>query len=139
PKQTEEGTITALENINLEIEEGEFVSLLGASGCGKSTLLRIMAGLEVPTLGQVWCNGEKVEGPSPKRGLVFQEHSLFAWLTVRQNIEFALKATKKYEGRAQVDQWLEMVGLKDFANNFPHQLSGGMRQRAALVRALAVS
>ncbi|HHW07597.1 MAG TPA: ABC transporter ATP-binding protein [Clostridia bacterium] len=139
PKQTEEGTITALENINLEIEEGEFVSLLGASGCGKSTLLRIMAGLEVPTLGQVWFNGEKVEGPSPKRGLVFQEHSLFAWLTVRQNIEFALKATKKYEGRAQVDQWLEMVGLKDFANNFPHQLSGGMRQRAALVRALAVS
>jgi len=139
PKQAEEGTLTVLEDINLEIKSGEFVSLLGASGCGKSTLLRIIAGLEIPTIGRVLFNDEKIDGPSPKRGLVFQEHTLFAWLTVKQNIEFALKATKKYKGKAQIDNWLEIAGLTEFANNFPHQLSGGMRQRAALVRALAVS
>jgi len=138
-KQTEEGTLTALDNINLEIKNGEFLTLLGASGCGKSTLLRIVAGLEIPTMGQVLFNDEKINGTSPKRGLVFQEHTLFAWLTVRQNIEFAVKATKKFNGKAEIDNWLYVAGLAEFANNFPHQLSGGMRQRAALVRALAVS
>jgi NitT/TauT family transport system ATP-binding protein len=81
----------------------------------------------------------KINGTSPKRGLVFQEHTLFAWLTVRQNIEFAVKATKKPSGKSDINNWLEVAGLTEFANNFPHQLSGGMRQRAALVRALAVS
>ncbi|MFT3982780.1 MAG: ABC transporter ATP-binding protein [Lachnospiraceae bacterium] len=138
-RQTEEGTLTALDDINLEINDGEFITLLGASGCGKSTLLRIIAGLEVPTKGDALFNGRKINGTSPKRGLVFQEHTLFAWLTVRQNIEFAVKATKKLTGKAVIDNWLEVAGLTEFANNFPHQLSGGMRQRAALVRALAVS
>jgi NitT/TauT family transport system ATP-binding protein len=138
-RQTEDGTLTALDGINLEIKDGEFVTLLGASGCGKSTLLRIIAGLEVPTEGQALFNGEKIKGTSPKRGLVFQEHTLFAWLTVKQNIEFALKATKKSGSKSAADNWLKVAGLTEFANNFPHQLSGGMRQRAALVRALAVS
>ncbi|MDR0423923.1 MAG: ABC transporter ATP-binding protein [Clostridiales Family XIII bacterium] len=138
-KQIEEGTLTALDNINLEIKDGEFVSLLGASGCGKSTLLRIIAGLEIPTQGAALFNGERIEGTSPKRGLVFQEHTLFAWLTVRQNIEFAAKATKRLNSRTEISNWLEVAGLTEFADNYPHQLSGGMRQRAALVRALAVS
>jgi len=138
-RQTEEGTLTALDNINLEIKDGEFVTLLGASGCGKSTLLRIIAGLEIPTQGDALFDGEKINGTSPKRGLVFQEHTLFAWLTVKQNIEFALKATKKSVSKSDVADWLRVAGLSEFANNYPHQLSGGMRQRAALVRALAVS
>lgn len=138
-KQTEEGTLTALDDVKLEISDGEFITLLGASGCGKSTLLRIIAGLEIPTKGEVSVNGEKILGTSPKRGLVFQDHTLFAWLTVRQNIEFAVKAAKKFNGRDEINNWLEVAGLAEFANNFPHQLSGGMRQRAALVRALAVS
>jgi len=138
-KQTEEGTLTALDNINLEIADGEFVALLGASGCGKSTLLRIIAGLEVPTQGEALFDGEQIEGTSPKRGLVFQEHTLFAWLTVRQNIEFALKASKNAVNKVDINEWLKVAGLLEFANNFPHQLSGGMSQRAALVRALAVS
>lgn len=137
-KQTEEGTLTALDNINLEIKDGEFVTLLGASGCGKSTLLRIIAGLEIPTQGKAFFNDEEITGTSPKRGLVFQEHTLFAWLTVRQNIDFAVKATKKDCDKSVIDNWLSIAGLSEFANNYPHQLSGGMRQRAALVRALAV-
>jgi NitT/TauT family transport system ATP-binding protein len=138
PRQTDGGTLTALDNINLEIKDGEFVTLLGASGCGKSTLLRIIAGLEIPTQGKALFDSEEIHGTSPKRGLVFQEHTLFAWLTVRQNIEFAVKATKKDCGIAAIDNWLKIAGLTEFESNFPHQLSGGMRQRAALVRALAV-
>ena len=139
PKLTEEGTLTALDSINLEIKDSEFITLLGASGCGKSTLLRIIAGLELPTKGTAVFNGEMIIGTSPKRGLVFQEHTLFPWLTVRQNIEFAVKATNKYNGKKETDNWLEIAGLSEFAKNYPHQLSGGMRQRAALVRALSVS
>jgi NitT/TauT family transport system ATP-binding protein len=138
PRVTDGKTLTALDNINLEIKDGEFVTLLGASGCGKSTLLRIIAGLEIPTQGKAYFNGEEIRGTSPKRGLVFQEHTLFAWLTVRQNIEFAIKATKNDCGKAAIDNWLKIAGLTEFENNYPHQLSGGMRQRAALVRALAV-
>jgi NitT/TauT family transport system ATP-binding protein len=138
PRVTDGKTLTALDNINLEIKDGEFVTLLGASGCGKSTLLRIIAGLEIPTQGKAYFGGEEIRGTSPKRGLVFQEHTLFAWLTVRQNIEFAVKATKKDSGKAAIDKWLEIAGLTEVEGNFPHQLSGGMRQRAALVWALAV-
>jgi len=133
-------TLQALDNISLDIRPGEFVALLGASGCGKSTLLRIIAGLEIPTKGEALFNGDRICGTSPKRGLVFQEHSLFAWLTVRQNIEFALKTSRQYQDKkCEIDRWLELAGLAEFAGNYPHQLSGGMRQRAALVRALAVS
>jgi ABC-type nitrate/sulfonate/bicarbonate transport system ATPase subunit len=139
-KQDMDDTLHALDNIDVTIQPGEFVTLLGASGCGKSTLLRIIAGLEIPTQGEALANGEKIAGTSPRRGLVFQEHTLFAWLTVRQNIESALKMSKQYDNKKkEIDGWLTVAGLMEFAGNFPHQLSGGMRQRAAFVRALAVS
>jgi NitT/TauT family transport system ATP-binding protein len=133
-------TLFALDNVSIDIHPGEFVSLLGASGCGKSTLLRIIAGLEIPTKGEVFFNGEIIRGTDPRRGLVFQEHTLFAWLTVRGNIEFALKGVKQYDKKkGEIADWLTIAGLSEFADNYPHQLSGGMRQRAAFVRALAVS
>ncbi|MDR1263518.1 MAG: ABC transporter ATP-binding protein [Oscillospiraceae bacterium] len=133
-------TLQALDNVNLAIEPGEFVSIVGTSGCGKSTLLRIVAGLEIPTRGEVLCDGKRVNGPDPQRGLVFQEHNLYPWLTVRGNIEFALKSAKKFKGsQAFVKKLLEVAGLTEFANSYPHQLSGGMRQRASLIRALAVA
>ncbi|MDR3296212.1 MAG: ABC transporter ATP-binding protein [Clostridiales Family XIII bacterium] len=133
-------TLLALDNVSVDVQPGEFVTLLGASGCGKSTLLRILAGLEVPTKGGAYFNGEKISGTDPSRGLVFQEHTLFAWLTVKGNIEFALKAAGQYkEKKHEIADWLKLAGLSEFANNYPHQLSGGMRQRAALVRALAIS
>jgi NitT/TauT family transport system ATP-binding protein len=129
----------ALDDVSLSVREGEFVSLLGASGCGKSTLLRIIAGLETPTRGSALFGGAPIRGTDPKRGLVFQEHTLFAWLSVRDNIKFALKGTGQYKReKAHIDGWLALAGLEEFANFYPHQLSGGMRQRAALVRALAV-
>ena len=139
-RQNCDDTLLALDRINVEIAPGEFVALLGASGCGKSTLLRLIAGLEVPTKGEAIFNGVPIEGADPRRGLVFQEHTLFPWLTVRKNIEFALKATKQYkEEKHTIGQWISIAGLTEFADHYPHQLSGGMRQRAALVRALAVS
>lgn len=139
-RQGADETMTALERVSLQIGPGEFVTLLGASGCGKSTLLRIMAGLEVPTQGEAFFDGAPIRGTDPRRGLVFQEHTLFPWLTVRGNIAFALKATKQYHRQKdEIDRWIAMAGLTEFADNYPHQLSGGMRQRAALVRALAVS
>jgi len=135
-----DSTLCAISDLNLTVEPGEFVSIVGTSGCGKSTLLRIIAGLETPTQGDVECDGQKIDGTSPDRGLVFQEHTLFPWLTVRKNIVFALKSSKRYEMyKDDIDAFLEKAGLSDFADSFPHQLSGGMRQRAALVRSLAVS
>ena len=133
-------TLCAIGNIDLTIEPGEFVSIVGASGCGKSTLLRIIAGLETPTQGEILCDGKKIEDTNPDRGLMFQEHTLYPWLTVRKNIIFALKASGRYEEyKDDIDIFLEKAGLLDFSNSYPHQLSGGMRQRAALVRSLAVS
>lgn len=132
--------LAALENFNFTINAGEFISVVGASGCGKSTLLRMIAGLEKPTRGDILCDGKKVEGTSPDRGLVFQEHALFPWLTIRKNIAFALKSSGRYNDYAHtIDPLIEKVGLKEFANSYPHQLSGGMRQRAAVIRSLAVS
>jgi NitT/TauT family transport system ATP-binding protein len=137
---TENDTLLALDDICINVTPGEFLTLLGASGCGKSTLLRIIAGLEIPTKGNALFEGERIQGTSPSRGLVFQEHTLFAWLTVRGNIEFALKASGLYKKKKnEIADWLKVAGLTEFANNYPHQLSGGMKQRAALVRALAVS
>ena len=134
------GDLTAIENLSLNIDKGEFVSLVGASGCGKSTLLRTIAGLEAPTAGSIMYDGTEIRGTSPDRGMVFQEHTLFPWLTIRKNIVFALKSSKRYAlYGGNVDTLLETAGLKDFANSYPHQLSGGMRQRAALIRSLAVS
>jgi len=134
-----DGAIEALRDINLTIEKGEFVCLLGASGCGKSTLLRIVAGFEKATRGSVTVYGLEVDRPGPDRGMVFQDYALFPWLTVRQNISFG----PRYRGIPTVDiasiteRFLAMVGLTAFAERYPHQLSGGMKQRVAIARVLA--
>ncbi|MCR4756197.1 MAG: ABC transporter ATP-binding protein [Butyrivibrio sp.] len=136
-RSDEQETLTALDNINLTIEPGEFVSIVGASGCGKSTLLRIIAGLEKPTIGEVTCDGEQVTGTSEKRGLVFQNHALFPWLTVWDNVLFGLRSTGRLKDKADLaDQLLVQVGLEKFKKSYPNQLSGGMSQRVALARAL---
>lgn len=127
----------ALDNISLSVSAGELVSIVGPSGCGKSTLLRIIAGLAGPTSGEVLIGDEPIREPSAERGLVFQDPNLFPWLTVRRNIEAGLVARGLLrEKRAEVDEFLHLVGLEAFANSFPHHLSGGMAQRVSLARAL---
>ena len=130
----------ALVNINLRVEEGEFVCLLGPSGCGKSTLLKIIAGLIPATSGRITINGKPVSGPGPDRAVVFQDYALFPWMTVRDNIEFGLEARKLpvAERHEISSRLLKVIGLSDFAERFPHQLAGGMKQRVSLARALAV-
>jgi NitT/TauT family transport system ATP-binding protein len=124
-------------NFNREIEEGELVALVGPSGCGKSTLLHIAAGLEKPSGGSMLMDGVPLEGPHPERTLMFQENALYPWLTLAQNVALALELQKtgKREARRQAFEWLEKVNLKSFEDYYPHQVSGGMRQRAALARA----
>jgi ABC-type nitrate/sulfonate/bicarbonate transport system ATPase subunit len=127
-----------LQDISLEIEAGEFVSILGHSGCGKSTLLKVIAGFLRPTSGKVWIGGEEVTGPRSDHVFVFQEGALFPWLTVRENVGLALRAIPNHRERAEkVDEYLSLVGLEDASEHYPHMLSGGMRQRAEIVRALA--
>ena len=127
----------AVSDISLELEKGEFVCLVGTSGCGKSTLLRLIAGLIQPTMGQIMANGKPVEGPSPQRGMVFQQPTLFPWLTVEQNIAFSFRmAGTLKQNRAKVDRMLETIGLEPFRRDYPGQLSGGMAQRVALARTL---
>jgi len=130
----------ALVDINLRIGEGEFVCLLGPSGCGKSTLLKIIAGLIPATSGRIAINGKAVSGPGPERAVVFQDYALFPWMTVRDNVEFGLEARglPAAERREVSSRLLKVVGLSDFAERFPHQLSGGMKQRVSIARALAV-
>jgi NitT/TauT family transport system ATP-binding protein len=130
----------ALVDINLSIAEGEFLCLLGPSGCGKSTLLKIIAGLIPATSGRIAINGKAVNGPGPERAVVFQDYALFPWMTVRDNVEFGLEARKlpPAERRQVSSRLLKVVGLSDFAERFPHQLSGGMKQRVSIARALAV-
>ena len=131
--------VIALENISLEVREGEFATILGPSGCGKSTLLRIIAGLAEASSGQVYKDGRLIQGPGADRGMVFQSYTLFPWLTVRKNIEFglSLKGMEAARRRQIVDHYLEIIGLAPFANAFPKNLSGGMKQRVAIARALA--
>jgi ABC-type nitrate/sulfonate/bicarbonate transport system ATPase subunit len=130
-------TQVAVENISFSVAPGELVSLVGPSGCGKSTLLRLSAGLAAPDGGEVWMGNERVTGPSASRGLVFQDPSLFPWLSVRRNIQAGLVARGLlHEKRGEVDEFLRLVGLEGFGDTFPHHLSGGMAQRAALARAL---
>ena len=132
--------MTALEDFDLTIGAGEFVTLLGPSGCGKSTFLRIVAGLESPTSGEILLDGEPVAGTSFKRGLVFQSPKLFPWLNVYENVAFGLKSRGIYEQqRDRVEEFIEMVGLTGFEREYPHHLSGGMAQRTALARALVNS
>ena len=132
-------TIHALADANLTIAKGEFVCLIGASGCGKSTLLRIMAGFEKPTAGEAMMWDKPIDGPDPTRGMVFQDYALFPWLSVRDNIGFgpASRGLSRGEVNATVDKFVELVGLQRFATAYPHQLSGGMKQRVAIARVLA--
>ena len=138
-KAKKKGDVTALEDINLEIYDGEFVCLLGPSGCGKTTLLRMIGGLDVPTSGTVQIDGKVVAGPSPKMTMVFQEYSLYPWRTIEENVGFGLEmmGVDKETRKSEVKKRLDLVGLTDFADSYPYELSGGMRQRAAVARALA--
>ena len=132
--KTDSNEIThALAEVNLTIQPGEFVSIVGTSGCGKSTILRLIAGLIRPTTGEIRLGGKPIVGAGPDRGMVFQKATLFPWLTVEKNVSFSLRMQKKQD-KELVEHMLKMVGLEDFRKDYPHQLSGGMRQRAALLR-----
>jgi NitT/TauT family transport system ATP-binding protein len=129
----------ALKDINFTTHRREFVCVVGPSGCGKSTLIRILAGLEEHTAGDVLLQGQPVSGPGSDRGMVFQGYTLFPWLTVKKNVMFGLTVNGhgKLESEREALQWLQLIGLEKFADSYPHQLSGGMKQRVAIVRALA--
>lgn len=133
------GSFVAVENIALEVNEGEFICLLGPSGCGKTTLLNAISGFVQPTSGTLDVHGKSVDGPGPDRGMVFQEYGLFPWFTVRQNVEYGprLKGVSGEALRTISQHYLELVQLADFADRYPSQLSGGMRQRVGIARALA--
>jgi NitT/TauT family transport system ATP-binding protein len=129
--------LRVIDSFSREIDDGELVALVGPSGCGKSTLLHIAAGLEMPSSGRMLADGRPVEGPHPERTLMFQENALYPWLTLQKNVALALEFQKvdKREAGKQAREWLEKVNLKGFEEYYPHQVSGGMRQRAALARA----
>ncbi len=132
--------VQALHNVSIRVEAGQFVSIVGASGCGKTTLLRIVDGLIAPTRGEILVGGKLVTGPGPDRGFVFQQDALFPWRTVLDNVIFGLEVQgrRKGEARERADRLLRLVGLLGFEHHFPHELSGGMRQRANLARALTI-
>ncbi len=133
--------VVALNGINLDIMENEFVCVVGPSGCGKSTLLNIIAGLVEPTSGAVYLDGHEVVGTGTERGVIFQQYALFPWLTVKKNVEFGLKmkGMKSEEASKIAMKYIEMVDLVDFADHYPKELSGGMKQRVAIARAYAVN
>ncbi len=134
------GGVEALSDLSLDFPEGQLTTLLGPSGCGKTTLLKIIAGLIEPTRGQVLVDGQPVSGPGPERAFVFQDFALLPWASVLRNVAFGLelRGLAKGEREAIAEQQIQEVGLKGFEQHFPHQLSGGMRQRVGLARALAV-
>jgi NitT/TauT family transport system ATP-binding protein len=131
--------VVALEDINLDIKDGEFICLVGPSGCGKSTLLNAMGGFLAPTTGTVTIDGEPVTGPSPRRILVFQERAVFPWLTVEGNIGFGLSKLSRAEREQRIAHYVQLVRLQGFEHAYPGDLSGGMRQRLQVARALAVN
>ena len=137
--KTKNGFINAMEDVSLTVQEGEFVCLLGPSGCGKSTFLNLTAGFIHPTSGELTLDGVKITKPGRERGVVFQEHALFPFMTIEDNIRFGLKikGVKKEQQEEIIDKYLGMMGLKAFRKSFPKELSGGMRQRTAIARALA--
>jgi NitT/TauT family transport system ATP-binding protein len=133
------GPVTALRDVSFQVHRRELVCVIGPSGCGKSTLIRIIAGLDAPTSGRMLVDGKESSGPSPERGMVFQGYTLFPWLTVKRNVMFGLEMAGHPASTAEAEarQWIDLVGLSKFAENYPHQLSGGMKQRVAIARALA--
>ena len=137
----EGGMITALREVSFAVHRREFVCVIGPSGCGKSTLIRMVAGLDHPTSGRMLLDGREVTGPGPDRGMVFQGYTLFPWLTVTRNVMFGLEMQGIDRGTAEARarEWIDLVGLGKFARHFPAQLSGGMKQRTAIARALAAN
>jgi NitT/TauT family transport system ATP-binding protein len=137
---TDDREVVALNDINLDVQHGEFICLLGPSGCGKSTLLNAVAGFSPPTTGVILVDGKPVLQPGPDRGMVFQEYALFPWMTVAENVSFGLEIKKlpKAQIREKVGSLLEMLNLQDFRDRYPKDLSGGMRQRVAIARVLAL-
>ncbi len=137
--QDREGEIVALGNISFSVHQREFICVIGPSGCGKSTLIRIIAGLEKQTSGSILLDSKPIDSPSSDRGMVFQNYTLFPWLTIKKNIMFGLimSKTDRQEANIKAMDWLELVGLSEFSDLYPHQLSGGMKQRVAIARALA--
>lgn len=133
------GHVQALKNVTLDIKSGELMSVLGPSGCGKTTLLNIVAGFLAPSEGQIKLNDQVVTGPSPQRGMVFQQGALFEWMNVRDNVSFGpdMKGVSRAESKDKVEHLLEVVGLQDFKEKAIYELSGGMQQRVALARCLA--
>lgn len=138
---TRNGEMIALNGVNLDIMENEFICVVGPSGCGKSTLLNIIAGLLEPTSGTVYCDGKEVKGTGTERGVVFQQYALFPWMTVKKNVMFGLnlKGIKGKEAEDIAMKYIKMVQLEDFADHYPKELSGGMKQRVAIARAYAVN
>ncbi|WP_406231901.1 ABC transporter ATP-binding protein [Nocardia sp. NBC_01009] len=130
---------TAIEDISLDLREGEFLVLVGPSGSGKSTLLDLLGGLSKPTSGEILLDGRPIDGPGLDRGIVFQQYALFPWRTARANIEFGLEAKglRRRARRERAEEYLDLVGLGGFGDRFPHELSGGMKQRVAIARSLA--
>ncbi|BAL84265.1 putative ABC transporter ATP-binding protein [Selenomonas ruminantium subsp. lactilytica TAM6421] len=126
-----------LEDVNLAVQDGEFICILGKSGCGKSTLLNMLAGYLKPDKGRIVVNGQEIDGPSAERGVVFQQHALFPWYTVRENIEFGLHLQKRKDAGETATKLIEMIGLQDYEKAYPTELSGGMAQRVGIARALA--
>lgn len=131
--------VSALQDINLEVKQGEFMVIVGPSGCGKSTLLDLLAGLTKPNSGQILLDGKAISGPDLDRGIVFQQYALFPWKTALANVEFGLetKGVGRKERRRIAQQYINLVGLAGFENRYPHELSGGMKQRIAIARSLA--
>jgi len=139
--RSESGPVEALRDVNFDVDHGEFVSIVGPSGSGKSTIFRVIAGLEAPTDGTVFVDGEPVAEPGPDRGMVFQDDALFPWRTAAENVAFGLEEVGPPDGFTtdeRVDYCLDLVGLADKADAFPKELSGGQRQRVGIARALAV-
>ena len=128
--------VDVLKDINMEVQEGEFIAIVGHRGCGKSTLLKIIAGLEKNDTGLVTVDGKEVNGPGMDRGMIFQEHRLFPWMSIEKNVQLGLKGLSKEEKTKLSDQYLELVKLSEFKKAYPSQLSGGMSQRAAIARSL---
>ena len=139
---TPKGRLQVVDDVSYTIDDGDFIAVIGPSGCGKTTMMSMLAGFQKPTTGQVLFDNAPVKGPSPERGVIFQEYGVFPWLTVRQNIAFGLTLNANRVPPAQRDEicdhYLSLMGLSDFANSYPKHLSGGMRQRVAIARAYAV-